>query len=111
MAEKKSTPRKATTVRVGSKTAPETRAMKPVPSAPVAPAPAPAPAPKPAAKPAPAPVAAPITISQSERQRMIEEAAYFRAERINFTGDPDEHWAAAEREVDSRLEREKIRVI
>lgn len=50
------------------------------------------------------------TITQAERQRMIEEAAYYRAERAGFTGDPDEHWNASEKEIDARLVRENIRV-
>lgn len=89
-------PSKPVTVKVATKPAVETRAMKPVPAA----------APKPVA-----PVA-PIyrTISQAERQRMIEEAAYFRAENDNFSGDPDLHWSEAEKEVDARLVRERIRV-
>jgi outer membrane biosynthesis protein TonB len=107
------------------KPAVETRVMKPVPAPTPAPAPAAKPAapvakaaPAPVAKPAPAPVAKPApapaptytTISQAERQRMIEEAAYYRAEKDNFTGDPDEHWSAAEKEVDARLVRERVRV-
>ena len=95
----------------------ETRVMKPVPAPTPAPAPAAKPAapvakaaPAPVAKPAPAPAPTYTTISQAERQRMIEEAAYYRAERENFTGDPDEHWSAAEKEVDTRLVRERVRV-
>lgn len=120
MAEIKKTSKtaKPTTVKVtAKKPAVETRVMKPTP----APAPTPAPvakpvapvakaAPAPVAKPAPAPAPTFTTISQAERQRMIEEAAYFRAERENFTGDPDEHWSAAEKEVDARLVRERVRV-
>lgn len=87
---------KPATMKVTAKPAIETRAMKPVPAA--------------AAKPA-APVTPSYrTISQAERQRMIEEAAYYRAENENFTGDPDAHWAEAEKEVDARLLRERIRV-
>ena len=51
------------------------------------------------------------TITQAERQRMIEESAYFRAEKAGFTGSPDEHWSAAEREIDARLSRESVRVV
>ena len=46
---------------------------------------------------------APIQVSPEERQKMIELAAYFRAEKVGFTGDPQEHWAAAEKEVDAML--------
>ena len=41
------------------------------------------------------------------RQRMIEEAAYFRAQRRGFVGgDPVADWLEAEAEVDRRLEQE-----
>ena len=43
-------------------------------------------------------------IKATERQRMIEEAAYFLAERRDFAGgDSVGDWLAAEAEVDSRL--------
>lgn len=35
-----------------------------------------------------------------DRHSMIAEAAYYRAERSGFTGDPMEHWLAAEAEID-----------
>lgn len=39
-----------------------------------------------------------------ERERMIREAAYLRAEQRGFAGgSPEEDWAEAEREVDARL--------
>ena len=45
--------------------------------------------------------------SAEERRRMIEEAAYFRAERRGFTGgDAAEDWIAAEREIDELLGEE-----
>lgn len=71
-----------------------------------------APAPKPAPAPAPAPVAKPEPklISKVERQRMIEQAAYFRAEKHGFAGDSSQHWAAAEAEIDADLKRRNIRV-
>lgn len=65
----------------------------------------------------PGPVAAPVTqapsrtITHAERQRMIEESAYYRAEKASFTGSPDEHWSAAEHEIDARLLRERVRVV
>lgn len=46
---------------------------------------------------------APIQVTPEERQKMIEQAAYFRAEKAGFTGDPHEHWLAAEKEVDAML--------
>jgi len=36
---------------------------------------------------------------------MIEEAAYYVAERRGFAGTPEEHWAAAEAEIDEKLRR------
>jgi hypothetical protein len=39
-----------------------------------------------------------------ERYRMVEVAAYFIAERHGFDGRPDEHWAAAEREIACKLD-------
>ncbi len=40
----------------------------------------------------------------AERERMIAEAAYFRAERRGFSGgDSVTDWLAAEKEVDHRL--------
>ena len=35
--------------------------------------------------------------------RMVETAAYFIAEQRGFEGHPHDHWAAAEREIASRL--------
>jgi len=46
-------------------------------------------------------------ISVEEREAMIREAAYYRAERRGFTtGGEADDWAAAEREVDTRLAEE-----
>ena len=44
-------------------------------------------------------------VSPEERQRMIAEAAYFRALQRGFGGDPVADWLAAEREIDERLMR------
>jgi hypothetical protein len=45
-----------------------------------------------------------MIVSESERRRMIETAAYLRAERRNFkAGHELEDWVAAEAEVNSRL--------
>jgi hypothetical protein len=46
----------------------------------------------------------PLIISESERRRMIERAAYLRAESRNFVaGHEVEDWMAAEAEIDNRL--------
>lgn len=46
----------------------------------------------------------PLIVSESERRRLIEQAAYLRAERRNFEpGHELEDWVAAEAEVDNRL--------
>lgn len=43
-------------------------------------------------------------VSDEERRKMIERAAYFRAEKRNFTpGRELEDWIAAEAEVDREL--------
>lgn len=63
-----------------------------------------------AARPA-APVAAPIAaaaprnaVSAAERQRMVAEAAYYRATRRGFgPGDPVRDWVEAEAEIDAKL--------
>lgn len=47
--------------------------------------------------------AGPLQVTPEERRKMIEEAAYYRAEKAGFTGDPLEHWLAAEKEVDAML--------
>ena len=45
-------------------------------------------------------------VTDDLRQRMIAEAAYFRAERRNFAaGDPVRDWCEAEVEIDARLGR------
>lgn len=49
-----------------------------------------------------APIAA-ASVTPEERMKMIEQAAYFRAEKSGFTGDPHAHWVAAEAEVDALL--------
>jgi DUF2934 family protein len=46
----------------------------------------------------------PLAVSQDERRRMIEVAAYLRSEKRNFeAGHEMEDWAFAEAEVDLRL--------
>ena len=51
------------------------------------------------------------TITQAERQRLIEQAAYFRAEKSGFQGNAQEYWNAAEAEISKDLVRKKIRVV
>jgi hypothetical protein len=54
------------------------------------------------------PVATGTATSPEERQRMIAEAAYFRALQRGFSGgDSVEDWLAAEREIDARLLRSR----
>lgn len=48
----------------------------------------------------------------ARRRRMIAEAAYFRAEKRNFKGDPVTDWIEAETEIDSSLgNREDRRIL
>lgn len=42
-----------------------------------------------------------------DRQQLINEAAYFRAEQRNFAGDPVEDWLAAEIEITESLNLSK----
>jgi hypothetical protein len=42
-------------------------------------------------------------ISAEERYRMIQEAAYFQAEKAGFDCDPWQCWLTAEAEIDARL--------
>lgn len=51
----------------------------------------------------------PQTMSAGQRQQMIEEAAYFRAERRGFDGgDPVADWIEAELEVDAAIRRMEL---
>ncbi len=43
------------------------------------------------------------TVPSEERDRMIAENAYFRAEKRGFVGDPVQDWLAAEAEINARL--------
>ncbi len=48
-----------------------------------------------------------LPVSHEERWRMVAEAAYYIAQRRGFVGgDPNADWAAAEAEVDAKLEAE-----
>mgnify|MGYP003586257480 CR=1 FL=1 len=46
-------------------------------------------------------------VSAEERYKMIEQAAYFQAEKAGFQGDPQAHWVAAEAEVDALLAKKR----
>jgi len=72
-----------------------------------------APAKKPAAA-AKKPVAKSATASAKkgvltpeQRYMMVAEAAYYRAERQGFMGDPAQDWVAAEAEIAALLKRQK----
>jgi hypothetical protein len=45
--------------------------------------------------------------SPEERHRLIEQAAYFKAEKEGFACDPSTYWLVAEAEVDARLARSR----
>jgi len=38
---------------------------------------------------------------------MVEEVAYFKAEKEGFQGDPAHYWIAAEAEIDTMLTKKK----
>jgi hypothetical protein len=98
----------------GAKPAPAPAKAAPA-AAKAAPAIAPKAAAASAAKPAPAPIAKPASppaaaagakgkIDAKERQRLVAEAAYYRALKRGFApGHEVQDWVAAEKEVDARL--------
>ena len=45
--------------------------------------------------------------SPEERHRLIQQAAYFEAEKEGFTCDPSKYWLVAEAEVDAQLARSR----
>lgn len=95
------------------KVAPKAKApAKPVEVAKAAPVAKPAPAAKPVAavKPAAPAKSAAKTISAQERYHMIDEAAYYRAEKSGFQVDPHANWVAAEKEIDELLAKQNIKV-
>ena len=50
-----------------------------------------------------------FTVTRAERERMIAENAYFRAEQRGFRGgDPKRDWREAEREIDERILRKDL---
>lgn len=50
------------------------------------------------------------TISAQDRYHMIDEAAYYRAEKNGFQVDPHANWIAAEQEIDELLAKQNIKV-
>lgn len=44
-------------------------------------------------------------VRAERRYAMIQEAAYFRAQKAGFSGDCCDHWLAAEKEIDRKLRR------
>jgi hypothetical protein len=58
------------------------------------------------ATPAPAVKAVSPTPTPEQRFRMIEEAAYFLAEKDGFRGSPASYWHAAEKQFEQRLNGE-----
>lgn len=50
------------------------------------------------------------TISAQDRYHMIDEAAYYRAEKNGFQVDPHANWIAAEKEIDELLAKQNIKV-
>lgn len=59
---------------------------------------------KPVAEAAPKSAApATTTVSAEERYQMIQQAAYFLAERQGFVGDSSGHWIEAERQINEQL--------
>lgn len=77
------------------------KAIPPKPTAPVAKTVASAPAPAPAKK---VIGGAKVKVTPEERYRLICEAAYYRAEKRNFTSGSDfQDWIDAEKEVDAKF--------
>jgi hypothetical protein len=94
MATKKKTTKKTTKAKVPTKsqvTAPRKAATKKKATRKAAPRKA---APKKVARP---------QISAEDRYKMIEQAAYFLAEKQHFHGDPSAIWVQAEKEVDAQI--------
>lgn len=103
----KTTTKKEAAPKVEAK--PKAAAKAPAAAKPVAPVKAPAAAPAPAPVKAAAPVKASAkTISAQERYHMIDEAAYYRAEKSGFQVDPHQNWIAAEKEIDELLAKQGL---
>ncbi|MCF6311424.1 MAG: DUF2934 domain-containing protein [Verrucomicrobiales bacterium] len=43
------------------------------------------------------------TVAAERRYQMIQDAAYYLAEKSDFSGDTLEHWIAAEKQIDVQL--------
>lgn len=44
-------------------------------------------------------------VSAEQRYLMVQEAAYYHAQKAGFNGESVEHWLAAEREIEQRLNK------
>lgn len=42
-------------------------------------------------------------VAAEKRYKMIQDAAYFLAEKSGFTGNTLDHWTRAEKQIDARL--------
>lgn len=82
---------------------PKTRKRTPAAPRPEPPMQAAAPATRPAAGPIVASSTPRTAISPEQRRLMIAEAAYYRAQRRGFRGDPVRDWTEAEAEIDAQL--------
>jgi len=105
MATKKKTTKKTAKAKVPTKsqvTAPKKKAVKKT-TAKKATAKKTAPRKAAPKKAAPKKVAAAPKPSPEDRYRMIEQAAYFLAEKHHFQADPAAIWVQAEKEVDAQL--------
>ncbi len=81
----------------------KTKVKKSATTAPKAPKAAAKSAAKPAAKPVVKSAASKATLTPEERYRMIQEAAYYVAERHGFNGDSAYFWSLAEAEINAKL--------
>ena len=81
----------------------KTKVKKAATTAPKAPKAAAKSAAKPAAKPVVKSAASKATLTPEERYRMIQEAAYYVAERHGFNGDSAYFWSLAEAEINAKL--------
>jgi hypothetical protein len=43
-------------------------------------------------------------VTPEQRYRMVQESAYYIAEKAHFNGDSMQHWLTAEREFEQRFE-------
>ena len=54
-------------------------------------------------KKAPAKSPAPVQVTPEQRYRMVEQAAYYLAEKSGFQGDPAAIWVQAEKDVAAQI--------